>query len=107
KSFASRTVCTSTTATDSACARTGRIGSSPTKTRTTGRCSCRCSRSATSRKNMNSQTQSPPLVDLKVNQPDQALFKSAINALNTAKAYDIDSPDMRDLAARELTKIKT
>lgn len=56
---------------------------------------------------MDSQTQSRPLVNLQVSQPDQALFKSAINALNTAKAYEIDSADMRDLAARELTKIKT
>jgi hypothetical protein len=47
------------------------------------------------------------LVDLKVPQPEQAVFKSAINALNMAKAYQIDSADMRDLAARELTKIKT
>ncbi len=50
---------------------------------------------------------SQPLVNLQVSHPDQALFKSAINALNTAKAYEIDSADMRDLAARELTKIKT
>lgn len=49
---------------------------------------------------------SQPLVDLKVPQPEQAVFKSAINALNMAKAYTIDSADMRDLAARELTKIK-
>jgi hypothetical protein len=56
---------------------------------------------------MDSQTQSRPLVNLQVSQPDQALFKSAINALNMAKAYEIDSADMRDLAARELTKIKT
>jgi hypothetical protein len=56
---------------------------------------------------MDSQTQSQPLVNLQVSHPDQALFKSAINALNTAKAYEIDSADMRDLAARELTKIKT
>lgn len=49
---------------------------------------------------------SPNLVDLKVSHPDQALFKSASNALTTAKAYTIDSADMRDLAARELTKIK-
>lgn len=50
---------------------------------------------------------SQPLVDLKILQPEQAVFKSAINALNMAKAYQIDSADMRDLAARELTKIKT
>ncbi|HEY2605095.1 MAG TPA: hypothetical protein VGJ10_03625 [Paraburkholderia sp.] len=50
---------------------------------------------------------SQPLVNLQVSHPDQALFKSAINALSTAKAYQIDSADMRDLAARELTKIKT
>ncbi|MDE1007693.1 MAG: hypothetical protein OSB38_18675 [Paraburkholderia fungorum] len=56
---------------------------------------------------MDSQTQSQPLVNLQVSHPDQALFKSAINALNMAKAYEIDSADMRDLAARELTKIKT
>lgn len=48
---------------------------------------------------------SPNLVDLKVSQPDQAIFKSAINALNMAKAYEIDSADVRDMAARELIKI--
>jgi hypothetical protein len=56
---------------------------------------------------MYSQTPSAPLINLQVSQPDRALFRSAINALNTAKAYTIDSADMRDLAARELTKIKT
>ncbi|WP_042295857.1 hypothetical protein [Paraburkholderia bannensis] len=48
-----------------------------------------------------------PLASLQIQQPDQALFKSASNALATAKAYTIDSADMRDLAARELTKIKS
>ncbi|AOJ69362.1 hypothetical protein [Burkholderia savannae] len=47
-----------------------------------------------------------PLVNLQVPQPEQTLFKSATNALEMAKAYTIDSADMRDLAARELTKIK-
>lgn len=55
---------------------------------------------------MDSQTQSAPLVNLKIDQPEQVLFKKAANALNVAKAYEIDSPDMRDLAAQELTKIK-
>ncbi|WP_347467575.1 hypothetical protein [Burkholderia stagnalis] len=47
-----------------------------------------------------------PLVNLQVPQPEQTLFKSATNALEMAKAYTIDSADMRDLAARELIKIK-
>ncbi|MCW5141091.1 hypothetical protein [Burkholderia cenocepacia] len=47
-----------------------------------------------------------PLVNLQVPQPEQTLFKSATNALEMAKAYTIDSDDMRDLAARELIKIK-
>jgi hypothetical protein len=50
---------------------------------------------------------SPNLVDLRIEQPDQALFKSAINALNMAKAYEIDSPVVRDMAAGELVKIVT
>lgn len=45
------------------------------------------------------------LVDLKVSQPDQAQFKSSFNALEMAKAYEIDSADVRDMAARELVKI--
>jgi hypothetical protein len=44
-------------------------------------------------------------VNLQVAQPDQALFKSSINALHMAKAYTIDSADVRDMAATELTKI--
>ena len=47
-----------------------------------------------------------PLVNLQVPQPEQALFKQATSALEMAKAYTIDSPQVRDLAARELTKIK-
>jgi hypothetical protein len=47
------------------------------------------------------------LVDLRIEQPDQTLFKSAINALNMAKAYEIDSPAVRDMAAGELVKIVT
>ncbi|NMV36955.1 hypothetical protein [Ralstonia insidiosa] len=47
-----------------------------------------------------------PLVNLQVPQPEQALFKQANSALEMAKAYTIDSPQVRDLAARELTKIK-
>jgi hypothetical protein len=54
---------------------------------------------------MDSQTQSAPLVNLQINQPEQVLFKKAANALNLAKAYEIDSADMRDLAAQELTKV--
>jgi DNA gyrase/topoisomerase IV subunit A len=50
---------------------------------------------------------SPNLVDLKVSQPDQAVFKSASNALAMAKAYEIDSADVRDMAAGELIKIVT
>jgi hypothetical protein len=46
------------------------------------------------------------LVNMQVPQPEQTLFKSAAGALNTAKAFQIDSADMRDLAARELTKVK-
>jgi hypothetical protein len=48
---------------------------------------------------------SPNLVDLKVEQPDQAVFKSSLNALNMAKAYEIDSAEVRDLAAQELIKV--
>lgn len=47
-----------------------------------------------------------PLVNLQVPQPEQALFKQATSALEMAQAYTIDSPQVRDLAARELTKIK-
>ena len=47
-----------------------------------------------------------PLVNLQVPQPEQALFKAATAALSMAKVYTIDSPEVRDLAARELTKIK-
>lgn len=50
---------------------------------------------------------SPNLVDLKINQPDQAVFKSAANAFEMAKAYEIDSPEVRDMAAGELIKIVT
>ena len=47
-----------------------------------------------------------PLVNLQVPQPEQTLFKQASSALAMAQAYSIDGPEMRDLAARELTKIK-
>ncbi|CAG4887770.1 hypothetical protein [Paraburkholderia saeva] len=56
---------------------------------------------------METQTQSQPLVDLNISHPDQAVFKSSLNALNMAKAYEIDSADVRDLAAKELVKIVT
>jgi hypothetical protein len=42
---------------------------------------------------------------LQISQPDQTLFKSATSALNTARAYEIDSADMRDMAARDLVKV--
>lgn len=45
------------------------------------------------------------IVNLQVAQPDQTLFKSSFNALAMAKAYEIDSPDVRDMAAKELVKI--
>jgi hypothetical protein len=45
------------------------------------------------------------IVNLQVAQPDQTLFKSSFNALEMAKAYEIDSADVRDMAARELIKI--
>lgn len=44
---------------------------------------------------------------LQISQPDQTLFKSATNALNTARAYEIDSFDLRDMAARDLVKVAT
>ncbi|WP_413194530.1 hypothetical protein [Pararobbsia alpina] len=44
--------------------------------------------------------------NLQISQPDAALFKAASNALNTAKAYEIDSHEMRDLAAGDLVKVK-
>lgn len=47
-----------------------------------------------------------PLINLQVPQPEQALFKQATAALSMAKEYTIDGPEMRDLAATELTKIK-
>lgn len=55
---------------------------------------------------MDSQTQSPMLVDLQIKQPEQTLFKKAASVLAVAKSYTIDSADMRDLAAQELMKIK-
>ncbi len=54
---------------------------------------------------METQTQPQPLVNLHVSHPDQAVFKSSLNALNMAKAYEIDSADVRDMAAKELVKI--
>lgn len=47
-----------------------------------------------------------PLVNLQLNKPEDALFKSAERALANAKAYEIDCPEVRDLAAQDLTKIK-
>jgi hypothetical protein len=52
------------------------------------------------------ESQTKPLVDLQVGHPNQVLFKKASTMLNTAKAYEIDSPDMRDMAAQDLVKIK-
>lgn len=54
---------------------------------------------------MESQTKSARLVNLQIDQPEQVLFKKAASALSVAKAYEIDSVDMRDLAAQELTKV--
>jgi len=46
------------------------------------------------------------LVNLQINKPEDALFKSAERALTNARAYEIDCVEVRDLAAQDLTKIK-
>lgn len=53
------------------------------------------------------QAQDAPLVDLRFNRPPATLQKSAQDALATAKAYVIDSPEMYEMAAGELQQIKT
>lgn len=53
------------------------------------------------------QTQDAPLVDLRFERPPATLQKSAQDALSSAKAYVIDSPEMYQLAADELQQIKT
>lgn len=53
------------------------------------------------------QAQDAPLVDLRFNRPPATLQKSAQDALATAKAYVIDSPEMYEMAASELQQIKT
>lgn len=47
-----------------------------------------------------------PLVNLQLNKPEDAIFKSAERALANAKAYEIDCAEVRDLAAQDLTKVK-
>ena len=37
-----------------------------------------------------------------VQNPDQAMFRQAENSLATARAYQIDSQEMRDLAGEDL-----
>lgn len=46
------------------------------------------------------------LANLIVQNPDQAMFRQAANSLETAKAYQIDSQEMRDLAGDDLQQIK-
>ncbi|MGB8422233.1 hypothetical protein [Paraburkholderia sp.] len=53
------------------------------------------------------QAHDAPLVDLKFDRPPATLQKTAQDALSTAKAYVIDSPEMYALAADELQQIKT
>lgn len=53
------------------------------------------------------QTKDAPLVDLRFERPPATLHKSAQDALTTAKAYVVDSPDMYQLAADELQQIKS
>jgi colicin import membrane protein len=50
--------------------------------------------------------QDAPLVELRFERPPATLQKSAQDALATAKAYVIDSPEMYQLAADELQQIK-
>lgn len=52
------------------------------------------------------QTQDAPLVELRFERPPATLQKSAQDALATAKAYVIDSPEMFELAADELQQVK-
>ncbi|ABN87738.1 hypothetical protein X880_6062 [Burkholderia pseudomallei MSHR4032] len=47
-----------------------------------------------------------PLVNLQVPRPEDALFKGAERALASAKAFEIDCAEVRDLAVQDLTKIK-
>ncbi|RQV52072.1 hypothetical protein [Burkholderia cenocepacia] len=47
-----------------------------------------------------------PLVNLQINRPEDTPFKGAERALATAKAFEIDCPEVRDLAVQDLTKIK-
>lgn len=56
---------------------------------------------------MDTAEQDAPLVDLRFNRPPATLQKSAQDALATAKAYVIDSPEMYEMAAGELQQIKT
>lgn len=53
------------------------------------------------------QTQDGPLVELRFERPPATLQKTAQDALTTAKAYVVDSPEMYQLAADELQQIKT
>ena len=54
---------------------------------------------------MTDQTQDGPLVNLRFDRPPATLYKSAQDALSTAQAYVIDSPDMYQLAAGELMQV--
>lgn len=46
------------------------------------------------------------LANVIVQNPDQAMFRQAENSLATARAYQIDSQEMRDLAGEDLQQIK-
>lgn len=46
------------------------------------------------------------LANVVVQNPDQAIFKQAANSLETARAYQIDSQEMRDMAGDDLQQIK-
>ncbi|MBB3257670.1 peptidoglycan hydrolase CwlO-like protein [Paraburkholderia bannensis] len=47
-----------------------------------------------------------PLVNLQVPRPEDALFKGAERALASAKVFTVDCAEVRDLAVKDLTKIK-
>ncbi|MBR8362140.1 hypothetical protein KDW55_02255 [Burkholderia sp. AU19243] len=51
-------------------------------------------------------TQSTPLVNLQVPRPEDALFKGAERALASAKVFEVDCDEVRDLAVQDLTKVK-
>lgn len=47
-----------------------------------------------------------PLVNLQVPKPEDTLFKGAERALASAKVFVVDGPEVRDLAVKDLTRVK-